>query len=115
MTTNDQVSKASCDEFILQSSSLLTTTEIAKDFGLSARRLNQLLSNARIQFRQSGRWFLYATHAQHGLAQSQTYEYQEGKTRTHMYWTQKGRLFIYDFLAAQGVSPVIESREQRLA
>jgi len=51
---------------------------------------------------------LYAKHAQQGYTQSKTHEYDEGKTRTHMYWTQKGRLFIYDLLKAQGVLPVIE-------
>lgn len=93
---------------VLKPSSLLTTTEIAKDYGMSAKRLNEMLHTAHVQFKQSGRWFLYAKYAQQGYTQSKTYEYDEGKTRTHMYWTQKGRLFIYDLLKAQGVVPVIE-------
>lgn len=100
--------KISYYDIVLKSSSLLTTTEIAKDYGLSAKRLNQVLHAAGVQFKQSGRWFLYAKHAQQGYTQSKTHEYDEGKTRTHMYWTQKGRLFIYDLLKAQGVLPVIE-------
>lgn len=100
--------KISYYDVVLKSSSLLTTTEIAKDYGLSAKRLNQVLHAAGVQFKQSGRWFLYAKHAQQGYTQSKTHEYDEGKTRTHMYWTQKGRLFIYDLLKAQGVLPVIE-------
>ena len=100
--------KISYYDIVLKSSSLLTTTEIAKDYGLSAKRLNQMLHDAGVQFKQSGRWFLYAKHAQQGYTQSKTHEYDEGKTRTHMYWTQKGRLFIYDLLKAQGVLPVIE-------
>lgn len=100
--------KISYYDVVLKSSSLLTTTEIAKDYGLSAKRLNQVLHAAGVQFKQSGRWFLYAKHAQQGYTQSKTHEYDEGKIRTHMYWTQKGRLFIYDLLKAQGVSPVIE-------
>lgn len=102
--------KISYYDVVLKSSPLLTTTEIAKDYGLSAKRLNQVLHAAGVQFKQSGRWFLYAKHAQQGYTQSKTHEYDEGKTRTHMYWTQKGRLFIYDLLKAQGVLPIARAR-----
>ncbi|MEW6860136.1 phage antirepressor [Trueperella pyogenes] len=101
--------KVSYYDIVLQSDSLLTTTEIAKDYGLSAKRMNQILHERGVQFRQSGRWFLYAKFAERGYTQSKTHEYDEGKTRTHMYWTQKGRLFIYDLLKNQlGLLPVIE-------
>lgn len=101
--------KVSYYDVVLQSDSLLTITEIAKDYGLSAKKLNLLLHDAGVQFRQSGRWFLYARFAEQGYTQSKTHEYDEGKTRTHMYWTQKGRLFVYDLLKNQfGLLPVIE-------
>ena len=74
-----------------------------------AKKLNTLLHEAGVQFKQSGRWFLYARFAEQGYTQSKTHEYDEGKTRTHMYWTQKGRLFVYDLLKNQfGLLPVIE-------
>ena len=101
--------KVSYYDVVLQSDSLLSITEIAKDYGLSAKKLNLLLHDAGVQFRQSGRWFLYARIAEQGYTQSKTHEYDEGKTRTHMYWTQKGRLFVYDLLKNQfGLLPVIE-------
>ena len=101
--------KVSYYDVVLQSDSLLTITEIAKDYGLSAKKLNLLLHDAGVQFRQSGRWFLYARFAEQGYTQSKTHEYDEGKTRTHMYWTQKGRLFVYDLLKNQfGLLPAIE-------
>jgi phage antirepressor YoqD-like protein len=96
-------------DVVLASPSLITTTEIAKDYGLSAKKLNQILREEQVQFHQSGRWFLYAKFAEQGYTQSKTHEYDEGKTRTHMYWTQKGRLFIYDLLKNErGLLPVIE-------
>ena len=101
--------KVSYYDVVLTSPSLITTTEIAKDYGLSAKKLNQILREEGIQFRQSGRWFLYAKFAEQGYTQSKTHEYDKGKTRTHMYWTQKGRLFIYDLLKnTRGLLPVIE-------
>lgn len=93
--------KVSYYDVVLQSDSLLSTTEIAKDYGLSAKKLNALLHDAGVQFKQSGRWSLYAQFAEQGYTQSKTHEYEAGKTRTHMYWTQKGRLFIYDLLKNQ--------------
>ena len=98
-------------DMVLQSENLLTTTEIAKDYGLTARKLNKLLHELGVQFKQSGRWFLYAAHAEAGYAQSKTFVYDEetGKTNTHLYWTQKGRLFIYETLKHErGLLPLIE-------
>ena len=101
--------KVSYYDVVLASPSLITATEIAKDYGLSAKKLNQILREERVQFHQSGRWFLYAKFAEQGYTQSKTHEYDEGKARTHMYWTQKGRLFIYDLLKNErGLLPVIE-------
>lgn len=101
--------KVSYYDIVLQSDSLLTTTAIAKDYGLSAKKLNRILRDAHVQFHQSGRWFLYAKYAEQGYTQSKTHEYEQGKTKTHMYWTQKGRLFIYDLLKHQlGLLPLIE-------
>ena len=101
--------KVSYYNVVLASPSLITTTEIAKDYGLSAKKLNQILREEQVQFHQSGRWFLYARFAEQGYTQSKTHEYDKGKTRTHMYWTQKGRLFIYDLLKNErGLLPVIE-------
>ena len=105
--------KVSYYEVVLQSDSLLSTTEIAKDYGLSAKRLNRILRDEKIQFCRSGRWFLYAGYAQRGYAQSKTHEYAPGKMRTHMYWTQAGRLFLYDLLKNRfGILPVIEREGQ---
>ena len=105
--------KISYYDIVLQSDSLLTITEIAKDYGLSGKKLNRILRDEGVQFHRSGHWFLYARFAEQGYTQSKTHEYDAGKTKTHMYWTQKGRLFIYDLLKnSRGLLPVIEREGQ---
>ncbi|MHC9748256.1 phage antirepressor KilAC domain-containing protein [Corynebacterium diphtheriae] len=74
--------KVSYYDLVLQSDSLLTTIAIAKDYGLSAKKLNRILRDAHVQFHQSGRWFLYAKFAEQGYTQSKTHEYGEDQTRT---------------------------------
>lgn len=108
--------KASYYDLVLQCSSLLSTTMIAKDYGMSAKHFNQLLRDKGIQFSQSGRWFLYAKYDGNGYVQSKTSHFirPDGTqgTATNMYWTQKGRLFIYETLKSDGIVPEIEKTEE---
>ena len=108
--------KATYYDLILQCADLISTTEIAKDYGMSAKALNQKLHNFGIQFYQSGRWFLYAKYENKGYTQSKTTNFAKSNgtqgCSTHMYWTQKGRLFLYDFLKEHGVLPMIEREQQ---
>jgi phage antirepressor YoqD-like protein len=77
--------KASYYDVVLNSPDLVSITEIAKDYGWSAQRMNEYLHERGIQFRQGGRiWILYQKYA------------------------QKGRLFIYDLLKADGILPTME-------
>lgn len=101
--------KLSYYDLVLQSPTLMPITAIAKDYGLSAKKLNRLLANLHMQFKQSGMWLLYAEYAKCGYTQSKTHVLESGKTVLHTYWTQKGRLFIYDLLKNRcGILPVIE-------
>lgn len=101
--------KLSYYDIVLQSPSLMPITAIAKDYGLSAKKLNRLLADEHIQFKQSGIWYLYAEYAKCGYTQSKTHLLESGKTVMHTYWTQKGRLFIYDLLKNRyQILPVIE-------
>lgn len=114
-----QQPKVTYYDLVLQCTELLTTTEIAKDYGLTAQWLNKFLKNKKIQFLQGSkkhtRWFLYAKYAQMGYAQSKTHPYidKDGipQSRTHLYWTQKGRYFIYETLKNDGIVPIIESED----
>ena len=94
--------KAEYAEEVLLSETCLTTTQIAKELGMTAQALNRLLAAHRIQFRQSGQsgqWMLYREYADKGLAQNRTFPYRDSKgrakTQTQMVWTERGRLFIH--------------------
>lgn len=104
--------KASYYDVVLNCKDLISTTEIAKDYGKSAVWLNAHLHERKIQFKQGGIWLLYAKYAEKGYTntKTQTYNGNDGNphTKVHTYWTQKGRLFIYDLLKSEGITPLIE-------
>ena len=104
--------KASYYDVVLQTPDALSISQIAKDYGKSAKWLNNLLHELGIQYNQSGVWLLYQKYAQLGYTRSKTHTYSgnDGKqhSKLHTYWTQKGRLFIYQLLKDKGVLPLIE-------
>lgn len=104
--------KASYYDVVLNCKDLLSITEIAKDYGKSAKWLNNYLHYNKVQFKQGNIWLLYQNHAEKGYTntKTQTFNGNDGKvhTKVHTYWTQKGRLFIYDLLKRQGIVPIIE-------
>ena len=83
---------------VLQAEGLITTTAIAKDFGMSARKLNGILNKEGIQYKQGGQWFLYSQYQDKGFMQSSTDK--EGHISSK--WTQIGRKFIIEFLLNLG-------------
>ncbi len=104
--------KASYYDVVLNCKDLISTTEIAKDYRKSAVWLNAHLHERKVQFKQGGIWLLYAKYAEKGYTntKTQTYNGNDGNphTKVHTYWTQKGRLFIYDLLKSEGITPLIE-------
>lgn len=100
--------KVSYYDLILQNPSLILTTEIAKDYGMSAIQFNRLLHQEGIQYKVN-QWVLYQKYADKGYTQSQTVNLQSGRVVTQMCWTQKGRLFLYNYLKDHcDLVPVIE-------
>ena len=104
--------KANYYDLVLQTKNLLSTSQIAKDYGKSAIWLNEHLHEKGIQFKQGSVWLLYQKYAEQGYTKSKTHTYtgNDGNqhSKLHTYWTQKGRLFIYELLKSDGVFPLIE-------
>lgn len=107
-----QAPKVSYYEVVLNSPNLVTVTQIAKDYGKSARWLNKLLSDLKIQYKQSNQWLLYSKYQEKGYTQSVTYADEDTEfTKLNTKWTQKGRLFIYEKLKELNILPVVEKEE----
>ena len=102
--------KAIYSDNVLDSVSCFTTTQVAKELGVTAQELNRSLCALHIQYYQSGQYMLYAEYAHMGLAKSRTRynafldpkcdgrKEKMGKAITHTYlvWTERGRKFIHD-------------------
>lgn len=105
--------KVSYYDVVLNCKDLVAISVIAKDYGWSATKLNQYLQQKGIQYKQGGKiWLLYQKYAEKGYTSTKTHSYpgSDGSTHTkvHTYWTQRGRLFIYDLLKADGILPLVE-------
>lgn len=108
--------KADYVDKILQNTSLIKVSSIAKDYGMSAYQMNKLLHDLRIQYKQGEQWLLYANIQDKGYTSSEThvYEKKDGTTDVRLLtkWTQKGRIFLYEELKRNGYLPMIERNAQ---
>lgn len=103
--------KAEYTDVILQCKDLVTITVIAKDYGKSAVFMNELLHKLGVQYKESGVWFLYQKYAECGYTRTKTFAVGDNNAKTHTYWTQKGRLFIYNLLKENGYLPIMEDKD----
>lgn len=97
---------------ILESKGALAITQIAADYDISARRLNQILHDEGVQRNVNGQWILYRKHMGKGLTSSKTihFVHADGRPDTKMQtqWTQKGRLLIHEILTRRGILAVMD-------
>lgn len=97
---------------ILSSTRTMTTTQIAADYDMTARQLNQILHEEGIQHKVNGQWILYKKHMGKGYTKSKTINitHSDGRPDTvlHTEWTQKGRLMIHEILTARGFRAVMD-------
>ena len=104
--------KAMYSDNVLDSVSCFTTTQVAKELGITAQELNRSLCSLHVQYYQSGQYMLYAEYAHMGLAKSRTKyrafmapagdgtkrEVGRVVTSTYLVWTEKGRKFVHDLV-----------------
>ena len=104
-------------DMILASKETVTTTQIAQDYGQSAKAFNVLLRNFGVQHKVGGQWVLYAKHLPFGYVQSDTFPivHKNGTNGTvmHTKWTQKGKLFVYEDLKKHNIIPLIEQNQKK--
>lgn len=104
--------KISYLDMILSSTDTVATSQIAADYGMSAIALNKLLNELGVQYKVSGQWILYRKHMNQGYTKSHTSEIPKAdggvKVVMNTKWMQKGRVFIYNLLTAEGYYPQMD-------
>ena len=97
---------------ILSSTGTIATSQIAADYDISAKRLNNILHEEGIQHCVNGQWLLYRSYMGKGYTKSETISIMrsDGTPDTKIYtkWTQKGRLLIHEILARRGILALMD-------
>ena len=109
--------KADYTDQVLKNKSLVTITQIAKDYGMSGRQFNKLLNDIGVQYKTGGyskQWLLYSKYQDKGWTHSDTIRFTRSDGREDFAletkWTQKGRLGLYELLKKHGILPTIERK-----
>lgn len=93
---------------MLLSDESLTTTQIAMNYGMSARKLNKILRELGIQHTVNKQWIPYQKYLGNGYVVGHPIELPNGKTKEVTRWTRAGQKFIYSKLKEAGYLPVGE-------
>ena len=100
----------------IDSDKILSISEIAREYGKPATWLNGILSELFVQFRENGRWVLSDEFKDEGYVQYVPMTFGGRKmpkfTINHMYWTYKGKQFIYNLLKGDGILPLDEQENK---
>lgn len=109
---NELTPKATYYDKVLSDKSLVTITQIAKDYGMSGRAMNKKLHEFKVIYKQGQTWLLYAKYQKTGWTHSETVMVpkKDGteKAVLNTKWTQQGRLGLYELLKSNGIIPLIE-------
>src|SRR5690606_12172824 len=91
--------KAEYYDDVLTSNSQITINSIAMELGLTAIKLNKILKDKGVQYKQGDKWLLRYNYRGKGYEDTYTHKYfnsrGEQMTKTEMRWTEKGRAFIH--------------------
>lgn len=94
---------------VLRCQNAIPINIIAKDYGMSAKKMNKLLHEMKIQYKATkDTWVLYQNLADKGYTKTDTYYDDYGSAHVHTKWTQAGREFIYKTLKKDGVIPIYD-------
>ena len=105
--------KVSYYDKILSSTDTLNVSQIAADYGISAKKLNKLLAKEGVQWKNNGQWLLKEKYKNCGYTDSATYTFSHSDgsqgAKMHTRWTQQGRIFIHNILTQQyGIQALID-------
>ena len=88
-----------CQE-VLRSVDCLTTTQIAKEMGMTGPELYRWLIGMQVLYWQSGEYMLYADYARMALAKTRTHGRRDRMgvwhTERYLVWTEEGRKFLHE-------------------
>lgn len=114
---NELTPKASYYDLVLSNKSLVTITQIAKDYGMSGQAMNHKLHDLGVIYKQGDTWLLYSKYQLTGWTHSETIMVTKSdgtqKAVMHTKWTQKGRLGLYELLKRHGILPLIETADEK--
>ena len=114
-TITEMQPKVTYYDTILSNRSCVKVTQIAQDYGMSAQAFNKLLCEHKLQRKVGEQWILYRQFLDKGYVHSKPIPitHHDGSQSFNYLtvWTQKGRIFLYEFLKSNGVLPMIERKD----
>jgi prophage antirepressor-like protein len=111
-----QAPKVAYHDDCLNSEDLVTVNTIAADLKMSAIKLNKILVNAKVVYKEGKTYQPYQKYRPLDLFKHKTVPYigsdGEKKTREHLYVTQKGKKFIWEMLGKSNPGESLFARQE---